>query len=207
MIRNIVFDMGRVLLDGNTRLPCLRHSKDPEKARILFEAIFAHPTWSPLLDSGEVNEQAFLAQVQDRLPTEELRELAADVMDDWWLDGLWPMKGMSALVKDLLEKGCRLYVLSNCGVHFRRFQYKIPHVQQFSGIMVSAEEKLVKPDPAIFLRLCEKFELKAEECVFVDDSQKNVDGALSVGMQGYCFADADVNRLRDYLNTLLSDGE
>ena len=66
-------------------------------------------------------------------------------------------------------------------------------------MLVSAEEKLVKPDPAIFRRLCDKFGLQMDECVFVDDLQKNVDGAVACGMQGYCFADRNVDRLKEWL--------
>ena len=54
----------------------------------------------------------------------------------------------------------------------------------------------------MFQRLCDKFDLQMDECVFVDDLQKNVDGAIAAGMQGYCFADGDVKRLREYLMNL-----
>ena len=106
------------------------------------------------------------------------------------------------LLESLLKKGFRLYVLSNCGYRFRDFEYKIPCVEQFSGILVSAEEKLLKPDAAVFQRLCDKFGLQMDECVFVDDLQKNADGAAAAGMQGYCFADGDVEKLAAYLSGL-----
>ena len=109
---------------------------------------------------------------------------------------------MKQLIENLLEKGYRLYVLSNCGYTFRKFEYKIPCVERFSGILVSAEEMMVKPELRIFERLCEKFDLNMGECVFVDDLQKNVDGAVAAGMQGYCFADGDVEKLTAYLNNL-----
>lgn len=202
MIRNIVFDMGSVLLDGNTLLPCIRHAQDVEKARTVFKEVFAHPSWSPVLDSGDMNEQEYVAEAQKRLPTEELRQIAAAAMEDWWLDGLWPKKGMQALIGELLEKGYHLYVLSNISTAFYKFQYKIPYIERFDGVLVSAEERLVKPNAAVYYRFFEKFGLKAEECFFIDDRQENIDGALAVGMQGYCFADGDVNRLREHLNQL-----
>ena len=110
------------------------------------------------------------------------------------------LRYMKELLEGLLEKGLRLYVLSNCGYRFREFEYKIPCRDQFSGMLVSAEESLLKPDAKVFQRLCEKFQLQMDECVFVDDLQKNVDGAIAAGMQGYCFADGNVEKLKAYLS-------
>ena len=202
MIRNIVFDMGKVLLEYDPYQPCYRHAKNVESAITLKKAIFDHPDWPAKIDGGLLYEDEYLLDVQDRLETPELKELAAKVLSDWWLDSLFPKLGMKQLIEQLLEKGYRLYVLSNCGYSFRQFEYKIPCVEQFSGILVSAEEMLVKPDRAVFQRLCDKFGLQMDECVFVDDLQRNVDGAVNAGMQGYCFADGDVARLKAYLDGL-----
>lgn len=202
MIRNIVFDMGKVLLEYDPYQACYRHAQNLEKALAVKAAIFDHPDWPAKIDGGLLYEDEYLLDVQDRLDTQELKELAAKVLSDWWLDTLFPKQGMKELLENLLEKGYRLYVLSNCGYTFRKFQYKIPHVEQFSGILVSAEEMLMKPDAKVFQRLCQKFDLQMNECVFVDDLQKNVDGAVAAGMQGYCFADGDVEKLTAYLNDL-----
>ena len=202
MIRNIVFDMGKVLLEYDPYQACYRHAQNVEKALAVKAAIFDHPDWPAKIDGGLLYEDEYLLDVQDRLDTQELKELAAKVLSDWWLDTLFPKQGMKELLESLLEKGYRLYVLSNCGYTFRKFQYKIPHVEQFSGILVSAEEMLMKPDAKVFQRLCQKFDLQMNECVFVDDLQKNVDGAVAAGMQGYCFADGDVEKLTAYLNDL-----
>ena len=113
-----------------------------------------------------------------------------------------PLAGMEQLVADLHDRGYRLYILSNAGHRFRTYEYKLPHPEYLSGILVSAEERMIKPDPRIFLRLCDKFSLKPEECLFIDDSAANVQGAESTGMTGYCFADGDVARLRAYLDGL-----
>ena len=74
--------------------------------------------------------------------------------------------------------------------------------EKFDGTLVSAEEKLAKPNPAIYERLFEKFHLKAEECFFIDDRQDNIDSAKGCGMDGYCFADGNVERLRAYMEEM-----
>ncbi|MBR6571629.1 MAG: HAD family phosphatase [Clostridia bacterium] len=200
MIRNVVFDMGKVLLDYDPYQACYRHAKNTENAVLVKKAIFDHPDWAAKIDGGLLYEDEYLLDVQDRLETQELRDLAQAVLSDWWLDSLFPMRGMKELLEGLLDKGYRLYVLSNCGYRFRDFQYKIPCEDRFSGMLVSAEELLLKPDKAIFQRLCDKFQLQMDECIFVDDLQKNVDGAVAAGMQGYCFADGDVKRLKEWLD-------
>lgn len=199
MIRNIVFDMGRVLLDYDPMLPCIRHCKDAQVAQQVHDAIFGHPTWGPTIDGGVLSESEYLVEAQKRLPTPELKALAAEVMSDWWMDALYPKSQMDKLIRKLLDEGYPLYILTNCGLRFHEFAYKIPYYDRFSGVLVSAEHHMLKPDAEIYEKLCEMFALKAEECLFVDDLEKNANGAAAVGMDGYCFADGDVNRLTAYI--------
>lgn len=202
MIRNIVCDMGMVLLDHDPLLPCLRHAGDRAVAQRLCDELFWHPQWKQMIDGGLMTEKEYLPLAQARLETPELKALAAEILKDWHVDGLYPKSGMDTLTGELLDKGYRLYILSNAGYCFHDFSYKIKHLERFSGVLVSAEEKLLKPDPAIYLRLLEKFRLAPEECLFIDDLQANIDGAQSVGMTGYCYLDGDIARLRAYLDAL-----
>ena len=202
MIRNIVLDMGNVLLDYDPYLPCLRHCVKEETANYLCDVIFRNPRWGLMIDGGVMDELQYLTDVQQKLPTAELKTLAARIMSDWWMDALYPKSGMRAFLEKLLEKGYKLYILSNCGHRFHTFEYRIPHLEAFSGILISAEEKLLKPDVAIFNLLCERYGLKAEECLFVDDLQKNVEGAIKAGMHGHCLADGDLVRLAAHLQQL-----
>lgn len=201
MIRNIVFDMGNVLLDHDPLLPCIRHAGH-EHAQTLCDAIFRHPEWMRFLDSGEMDENAYAPYAQARLSDPALRRLVPEILDDWHLDALYPKSGMDQVQKDMLESGMRLYVLSNAGFSFHDFSYKIKYIRRFSGVMISSEERLLKPDPAIYLRLCERFSLVPKESLFIDDLPRNIAGAESIGMRGYCFEDGDVARLRAYLSAL-----
>jgi putative hydrolase of the HAD superfamily len=202
MIRNIVFDMGMVLLNWNPMQPCLRYAKDEEMAKKLCSAIFTHPEWGPMNDGGVMLEKDYFVRCRERMESDELKQLGVAVEKDWWLDALYPMQGMDKVIETLLEKGFRLYILTNCGHRFHDFSYKIPHYNRFSGVLVSAEELMLKPDAEIYHRLFEKFDLKAEECIFIDDLQKNIDGAKAVGMEGYCFADGNAEKLLSHLLTM-----
>lgn len=202
MIRNIVFDMGMVLLRYQPFVPCLRYARgDREQALRLKAAIFDHPDWTSL-DGGRIGEEELIRRARERLERPEDRELVSPLMKDWYLDALYPMPGMEETAEAFAKAGYRLYILSNAGLAFRRYEYKLPPPELFSGILVSAEERTLKPDPCIFHRLCEKFGLDARECLFIDDNPDNVRGAESVGMTGYLFADGDAGRLRNYVQAL-----
>ncbi|NCU19278.1 HAD family phosphatase, partial [Candidatus Falkowbacteria bacterium] len=75
----------------------------------------------------------------------------------------------------------------------------IPAHELFDGMIFSAEESCVKPNPEIYRRLFERYSLKPEESFFVDDVAANIEGGEKLGMRGYRFYDGDVERLREVL--------
>ena len=201
MIRNVVFDMGNVIRIYDPLRPCLRHAGNPKEAEILCRAIFLHPDWGKKVDGGLLTDLEYAKEVQKRLDSPRLQKLAEDVLTDWTVDGLAPNPGMDGLIQELLKAGLRIYVLSNAGYIFHEVSRKFPCVEQYSGMMVSAEEKIRKPEPEIFTRLCERFGLVPQECLFVDDMDVNVRAAQGIGMQGYVFDSPD--GLRAYLREVL----
>ena len=95
----------------------------------------------------------------------------------------------------------KIYMLSNAGDQFPAVLENRPFYPLFDGFVVSAHEKLAKPDPRIYRRLCERFDLKPEECFFIDDIEANILGAASIGMQGIVF-DGDYKKARKALEEL-----
>lgn len=201
MIRNIVFDMGRVLLDYEAAKVCWEYTDRAEDVELVAEALFFSPEWI-LLDKGEISEEDAMEIVLKRLPDERLRKIAELSMAHWHEYNISPKPGMEELVRELKDNGCRIYLCSNASLRLRVYESRIPGNQYFDGTLVSAEERLLKPDAAIYKRLFEKFSICPEESFFIDDLQENIDGAKSVGMDGYCFADGDVVRLRARLREL-----
>ena len=143
MIRNIVFDMGMVLLEYDPVKVCWEYTDNPEDVEWMRRELFDSKEWS-LLDEGTLTD----AQAQESL-------------EHWHEYNIWAKPGMGELVKELKEKGCGIYLCSNCSVRLRVFEHEIPGIEYFDGTLVSAEEKLAKPNPAIYERLFEKFHLKA----------------------------------------------
>ena len=169
---------------------------------MIYDALFMATEWEKKLDGCFITEAEMLEIAQSRLATAELKELCARIFEDYHTDALSPMEGMEEILRVLDKRGFRLFVLSNVGERIHQFKHKIPAYELFDGSLFSGEEKLLKPDPAIFHRLYEKFSLKPEECLFVDDRPINTAAGESAGMAGYVLADADTAALNDFLEKL-----
>lgn len=198
MIKNIVFDMGKVLLDYDPLKVCRKYTDSEEDIKLIDEALFSSPEWV-LIDRGAITEEEAMVTVRKRLPDERLREIADLCMAHWHEVNITPMPAMGELVRELKEAGRGIYLCSNASLRLRVYQNRIPGIEYFDGILVSAEEKLLKPEPEIFERLFEKFSIRPEESFFIDDLAVNIEGARRCGMDGYCFADQDVEKLRKEL--------
>lgn len=202
MIRNIVFDMGKVLLDYDPLAVCRKFTDKKEDVERIGRELFFAEEWI-LLDRGVITEAEALKRVQSRLPEERLKKLAEDSLAHWHEYNLRPMKGMEELIRSLKEKGYGIYLCSNASLRLRVYEQEIPGSRYFDGTIVSAEERLLKPDPAIYRRLFEKYHLSPGECFFIDDRPENIEGARSCGMDGYCFSDGDAEKLRSFLEKYL----
>ena len=108
------------------------------------------------------------------------------------------INGMYDLVAELKDSGCGIYLLSNASVRQHDYWPRIPASKFFDGKLISADVKVIKPQPEIY-RLClEKFNLNAGECFFIDDAPANSEGALCCGISGAVFH-GDVSLLRSQL--------
>ena len=193
MIDTIVFDMGGVLLDFGSHLFADRlHLSEDD--RILLEQNLMRTVDWVRLDRGTITEEGAVRAVCERLP-ETLHTCVREVVTRWHARTLEPMEGMADLLRELKEKGMHIYLLSNANLKLRSYFPRIPGSECFDGLMVSAEERLLKPQHEIFEALLYRFGLKAEECFFVDDVPANVEGAAEAGLSGTVFY-GDVPRLR-----------
>jgi 2-haloacid dehalogenase len=109
----------------------------------------------------------------------------------------WPemltgeLAGSVALLERLHTLGTPLYAVTNWNHEtFQHARERYAFLQRFRGIVVSGEERLIKPDLAIYQRLFERYQLVPETCVFIDDSSVNVEGAAAAGMHVVHFRDA-----------------
>lgn len=202
MIKNIVFDMGNVLTDYESSRVCDYFIEDKALSKKVETAVFISPEWI-MLDMGVLTDEAALERICRRLDTEEEKALAKLCLDHWHEHCMWKKDGMHEVVKELKEAGFGVYLCSNASLRLLTcYKEVIPGIEYFDGVLFSAEVKCMKPQKEIYGHLFEQFELKPEECFFIDDLQMNIDGARECGMDGYCFADGDVEKLREVLHQL-----
>ncbi len=198
MIKNVVFDMGGVLIDFDAQRYITRFVPDPADYEPIRRELFRSLEWV-WTDRGIITDEEMAEAVCARLP-ERLHPVVWDIVDNWHRD-IPPLDGVYELVKELKGKGYRIYLLSNTCTRFHSFRKNIPALKFFDGEFVSCDAHLVKPEPGIYLRFLEQFRLRPEECVFIDDDPRNIEAAVRCGMGGVIFH-GDTGHLRRKLSEL-----
>ena len=193
MIKNMIFDMGQVLIHWRPDMFTAQFELDAAEEALLMKEVFKNIEW-PQLDRGTVSEDDAVASICTRLP-EHLHPMVAKIVYEWWQRPLVPMAGMEELIQELKENGYKIYLLSNASIRLREYFHRIPGSQYFDGLMVSSEEKLLKPQHEIYEALFDRFDLVPEECFFIDDSPYNIEGSHLCGMPGTVFH-GEVDELR-----------
>ncbi|MEA4929533.1 MAG: HAD family phosphatase [Candidatus Limiplasma sp.] len=200
MIRNIVFDMGMVLMNYNPLGACRAVTADEATARRVNEALFSNPEW-PRMDEGTIEKEGMVKLAMEQLAEPALEPVLTRLLDEMPYNVLTPIPGMAAVVDWTLDAGFQVYLLSNAGWDVSRNRHIIPRIERFHGVMISVEEGLIKPNAAIYQRLTDRYGLKPEECLFIDDNPANIEAARRLGWQGIVF-DGDVAALRGLLQGL-----
>lgn len=188
MIRNIVFDFGGVLVDWNPHYLYDRHFGNQEDADWFLQNICTS-AWNSQMDGGKPFAEG-CAELSAVFP-----EWSSEIhlFFDRWIEMMRDeIPGMRELLGELKVAGYGLYGLTNWSAEtFCQVRHRYPIFDLLDGMVVSGEEHMVKPDAAIFHCLTERYGLNAEDCLFVDDLQRNVDGALAAGWQGVLFQGTD----------------
>lgn len=202
MIRNLVFDMGNVLVFYDSMRAVRNFVKNEKQAEAVNTSVFVSPEWL-MLDMGVIPEDEALRRMQARLKTDCEREGARLCLEHWHEYCMWPVPGMEELVTYLKGEGYRLYLCSNASLRMLScYENVIPGISLFDGVLFSAEVKCMKPQKEMYEHLFDRFKLKLEECFFIDDQPLNIEGGRACGMDGYCFGDGDVEKLRKVIGKL-----
>lgn len=185
---NIVFDLGMVLIEWDPRHLYRKVFDDPERMEWFLQHV-CHGEWNLEQDRGRSFDEG-VAEAILRFP-DHAREIA--LYRDRWMEMIpGAISGSVDILHELHQKGVPLYAITNWnGDTFRATRQRFQFLDLFRDIVVSGDEKLLKPEPAIFELLARRNGLSLTDSLFIDDSLKNVKGAEAVGMKGHHFTGPD----------------
>jgi len=196
-IKNIIFDFGKVLLDWNPHY--------------LFDSWFGNKETSDYfigkILKKEWNDEGDIGIPMDLLVRlwsyryPEFTGAFAAYVSEFPKTVKGEIPGMKDLILRLKEKGIKVWGLSNWSSETFSSLPKYDVINLLDGYVVSGDVHLLKPNPAIYTLLLDKYSLKASECLFVDDTKINVSGAQAVGIDGIVFKDAE--HLEKHLSKIL----
>jgi 2-haloacid dehalogenase len=187
MINTIVFDLGGVLIDWNPEYVFLKEFRgDREKMNWFFEEICTSE-WNENQDAGYPLRKATEERVE-LFPAHE--SLIRMYYGEWEQMLGYEHTGTVEILNKLHQSpNYSTFALTNwSGETFPIAFEKFPFLSWFEGIVVSGDEKLKKPDPAIYQLLLERYKLKVTDCVFIDDRADNVEAAVGLGFEGIHFS-------------------
>ena len=187
-IDHIVFDIGKVLLHWDAEL--IYVDLIPDKAeRQHFLTHLCSPEWNLEQDRGRPWEEAeneLIAEHPDKA------DLIRAFRKNWVKSVPHPIEGTREIMAGLINAGHDVTMLTNFNQHtYREAEEKFPFLLKPRGVTVSGDVKLIKPDPAIYNHHAAEFDLKPENTLFIDDSEKNVAGAKACGWQAVLFESAE----------------
>lgn len=196
-IDTVVFDLGGVLIEWDPR-PLYRTFGLDDAAIAAFLSETGFFEWNHHLDAGGDWGES-VAELSARFP--KYAELIAAYPARFAESLVGPVPGTVELLGDVHQRGVRLLALTNWSavtfVHARR---RFAFLDLFESIVVSGEERLAKPDPAIFALLLQRFDLDPGRTLFIDDSTANIESARALGLRTVHFAGAE--HLREVLSSL-----
>ena len=194
MIKNVIFDLGNVVLKLKWDIVINRYSDNEDDKKILKEVIFGSEEWIKL-DEGTIKKADAIQIMLSKLP-ERLHEACIEIMKNWQ-DGLVINTEILGFIDYLKSNGYKTYILSNAPLDLPEYLEKQDLNKYFDGKIISAEEKISKPNKKIYELILKRFSLIPEECLFLDDRLENIESAISCDINGYVF---DYNNFNKFLN-------
>ena len=183
MIRNIIFDLGNVIINYNQKQIINNFTKKEEEIKYIYDEIFHAPEWE-LMDLGNItNDEAI--EVINKRNQFRYQKLTENFLHEWYKKQEIN-RDIVEIAKKLKRNGYKLFVLSNMANLTYEYFKKDEFFSLCTGIIISAHEHLIKPDEKVFRLLLDRYKLNAEECLFIDDdpSEENYKTANKMEIKG-----------------------
>lgn len=187
MIKNIVFDLGNVVVCFDHDVVISPFTNNQTEIDFLKTSVIGCDEWHKI-DVGAITEKQMFESYKKRMSDEQFK-LAADFSHNWYRKGNPLNIGAVKIAHQLKKMGYRLYVLSNISIEcFEYIKKENPEFfALFDGLIISGYEKVKKPDPKIFEILLKRFKLNANETLLIDDDDTGhtFKTANSMGILGH----------------------
>ena len=198
MVKNIIFDLGNVIINYNQQAIIDRFAKTDDEKEYLMENNFKAPEWRKI-DLGEIDNSEAVKRINER-HNNKFKELTEKFWHNWYKEQKIN-EDIVGIAKILKDKGYNIYVLSNMANETYNYFKNIDFFKLCNGIIISAQEHIKKPDERIFKILLERYNLKAEQCLFIDDDDTNrsYETANRLGILGRRVIPNDYNDIKTEL--------
>lgn len=197
-IKAIIFDFGNVFVKWDAHALYRRFFRTPEAVDSFLEEVH-FSEWNSHQDAGRSFREG-IEVLSSQFPQYAEHIKAYDTFWEESITETYP--GTIEIAVDLKKKGYPLYLLSNFSAEkFPLMQKRYEFLQLFDDLIISGEHKLIKPDPAIFQLTLTRINQRADECLFIDDSQVNIDAAINLGFKTIQFQSPE--QLKEDLQSIL----
>lgn len=202
MIKNIIFDIGNVILNFDLNNVLNAFTKNEDEQKFILDNIINSPEWSinSLIDTGYISRDDAISIVCDR--TNHIND---ELIKRFWTtynDYAFVDERVLEVIRNLKENNYKVYLLSNINPYTYDFVKESGLFDIVDGYVLSYLEHQIKPYNAIYNTLINRYNLIPSECLFVDDKNTNVDAANKLGIQGKSVKadnyDSVIKLLKDY---------
>lgn len=192
MIKNIVFDLGRVLIEFDPVSYLKKLGFDDETSKFLGSVVFEGEEWKEC-DGGKYGSNKELISVLSARYPEYKKQIEL-ALNEKWEEILMLKEETANLLNELKKKGFNIYILSNLSEDAHNFIKNYDFLNNVDGGVYSYQIKSCKPEERIYNELLSKYELNPAETIFIDDREENIRAAEELGIHGIVFENADITK-------------
>ena len=182
MIKNLVFDLGNVLIEWNSEKILTYFEPEKERRQVLRQAIFESGVWHQT-DKGELSLKEACEEVLTQLDA-SYHSAIKNIFYHWY-EVVYVYSDLQERIRLWAAQDYRIYILSTTCEIFYHIEKAglLPIYPLLSGYILSSEVGVVKPEAEIYQKLLKKYNLNPVESVFIDDIQANLDTAAELGFE------------------------
>lgn len=181
MIKNIVFDIGNVILKFDLEDVLKKYTMNVDEQKFILDNIINSPEWLGygLIDTGFISKEDAITIVQDR--TNHKKDILIENFWNTYNDYAIVDERMLKLICSLKNSNYNIYLLSNINPYTHKKVNESELLEKVDGYVFSYQEHMIKPYTGIYNKLISKYSIKPEETLFIDDNQNNIDTGNQIG--------------------------